>query len=110
MKRSLAVAALLLLGGCASFEVTGPGNGPVLDFSVRAASDHQFLEPVVTAEGQDGRIVVAARISTPDPCRRITGSLDAAGTELTVRVSVQRSSSEACIQVIGTFVYDAVVR
>jgi hypothetical protein len=108
--RILTLLSILALGACASFEATGPSSDPALDFSVRADRTGTFSElPVVDAEGQQGSIAVNGRLATPDPCRTIAGSIDPAGTELTLRVAVRRSGSEACIGVIGQFAYDAVI-
>ncbi len=101
---------LILLAAC-SLEVAGPGGAASLEFAARAGQHGQWLEqPIVQATGENGRIVVNATLSAPDPCRTLTGALEGAGSELTLRVSVARDQSEGCYQVIGTFKYDAVIR
>lgn len=62
----------------------------------------------VSARGEAGRIVVAGRMETPDPCRRLTGTARRAGGEVTLRVEAHREG-EGCIQVIAAFAYDAEV-
>ncbi|HEX2188065.1 MAG TPA: hypothetical protein VHG51_04170 [Longimicrobiaceae bacterium] len=62
----------------------------------------------VSARGEAGRIVVAGRMETPDPCRRLAGTAERSGSEVTLRVEARREG-EACIQVIAAFAYDAEV-
>jgi hypothetical protein len=110
MKRVVAMVLCVVLGACSSFEVTGPGADLPLEFSARAAQHGQWLEvPVMEAEGQPGRITVNARLSTPDPCRVLSGDLRGEGSKLVLAVAVRPNGSEGCYQVIGTFEYDAVI-
>jgi hypothetical protein len=47
-------------------------------------------------------------METPDPCRRLAGSVEAAGSRLTLRVDAVREG-EMCAQVIAAFAYEAAV-
>lgn len=105
-----AVLGLLLVLSACSLDLVGPEQG-ALDFTARSAGHGQWLEqPVVQAKGESGRIVVNAKLSAPDPCRTLSGTLEREGSELTLQVSIERDQSGGCYQIIGTFEYDAVIR
>lgn len=63
----------------------------------------------VTAEAGEGRIAVRATLSGPDPCRTLEGELDQTARELKLRVFVRPSGAEGCVQVVGSFSYDAAI-
>jgi hypothetical protein len=66
------------------------------------------VETGVRAEAAAGGLAVRGRMETPDPCRRLSAAVEAAGGELTVRVEAAREG-EMCTQVISAFAYDAAV-
>lgn len=99
----------VVLSGCSLEDVTGVGPAE-LDFSVESAGHGQYLEqPEVEATGTVRGLTVSSRLSTPDPCQRITGELGRWGTRVTVRVTIA-SEGQGCLAVVGTFRYSAVVR
>ncbi|MDQ3555338.1 MAG: hypothetical protein M3409_00975 [Gemmatimonadota bacterium] len=98
---------LLSLAAC-SFPLTSEPSA--LDFTSRPATSGAYAErPELTVTGSEGRIVVEAGLSTPDPCREISGALRRSGSELTLEVTIQRSG-EICIAAIGAFEYTATIR
>lgn len=105
----LALAACTVNGDPAS----GPGAGdPRVELTARKVEPGQPGAPQedagLRAEGGAGRIVVHGILQTPDPCRQVTGTVEAAGGDVTLRVDAARQG-EACIQVISAFAYDATV-
>jgi hypothetical protein len=106
--RILTLAMALLLGAC-SYDLVAARPG-ALEFTPQALQHGEWLEqPEVEARGEAGRIVVSARLSAPDPCQQLNGELERSGSELKLRVTITRVG-EACIQPIGTFGYQAVIR
>jgi hypothetical protein len=118
MTKMIAVAmTALVASACATTEVTGPtvptseSRVASLEFSAAAVSPGQSeQEPFVRVEGGAGRIVVEARLNTPDPCRTLSAELTGSTAEPVLEVTVRPSGAEACIQMIGTFQYQAAIR
>ncbi len=115
---------LLALATCTAAGSPAPasrGGGPRVELTARLAEPGPTLrdpgagapeaapvEDGVRAEAAAGGITVRGRMETPDPCRRLSGAVEAAGREVTLRVEAAREG-EACIQVIAAFAYDAAV-
>ncbi|HEU0076766.1 MAG TPA: hypothetical protein VFQ76_03900, partial [Longimicrobiaceae bacterium] len=49
---------------------------------------------------------VRGRMETPDPCRRLSGAVEAADGRVTLRVEAVREG-DMCAQVLAAFTYDA---
>src|SRR5262245_37743251 len=74
-----------------------------LSFSARALEPGKFLEqPDIVVEEGTGQITVRAQLSAPDPCQKIGGAIEQAGSELTLRVSIRPDGANGCITVIET--------
>ncbi len=114
----LALAACSTAGGPAP--ASGGGGGPRVELTSRRLESGPTLtdpgpgaspaapaaETGTRAEGEAGAIVVQGRMQTPDPCRRLSGTVEAAGGQVTLRVDAAREG-EMCTQVIAAFGYDA---
>lgn len=114
---ALALAACSTAGGPAP---ASGGGGPRVELTSRRLESGPTLtdpgpggapaapaaEAGTRAEGGDGTIVVRGRVDTPDPCRRLSGTVEAAGGQVTLRVDAAREG-EMCTQVIAAFAYDA---
>ncbi|MEW5928028.1 MAG: hypothetical protein AB1941_11125 [Gemmatimonadota bacterium] len=113
----LALAACTPAGGPAPAAGGAASGGPRVELTAR------LVEPVpdagalpaapvgetgARAEGGAGSVAVRGRMETPDPCRRLAGSVEAAGNRLTLRVDAVREG-EMCAQVIAAFAYEAAV-
>ncbi|HEV2147958.1 MAG TPA: hypothetical protein VGR37_11200 [Longimicrobiaceae bacterium] len=122
--RLLTVLLILALAGCTATANPAPGDGSGSQTpadTVRVEVAARQIEPAapeqpgppaptgVSARGEAGRIVVAGRMETPDPCRRITGTAERSGSEVTVRLEARRVG-EMCTDVIAAFAYDATVQ
>lgn len=84
---------------------------PTLEFSARELpAGEEVSQPSASASGGEGRITVQGRLSAPDPCRRVRGSLGTEGEALVLRVEVAPGEGEMCIQRIAAFAYDATLR
>lgn len=117
---ALALAACTPAGGPAPPAGGAAAGGPRVELTAR------LVEPTPTsadpgappappaeeagarAEGGAGSVAVRGRMETPDPCRRLSGSVEAAGNRLTLRVDAVREG-EMCAQVIAAFSYEAAV-
>lgn len=101
--------ALVLLSGCHLEELTDVD--PVeLEFTVEPAGHGQWLEqPELEVSGGAGRLTVTSRLSTPDPCQRLTGVMERSDAVVTLRVRINREG-QGCVAMIGTFRYTAVIQ
>lgn len=116
----LALAACTAAGSPAP--ASGGGGGPRVELTSRLVEPGPTMrdpgtgapeappaaETGVRAEAAAGGITVRGRMQTPDPCRRLSAAVEAAGSELTVRVEAAREG-DMCTQVIAAFAYDAAV-
>ncbi len=106
-----AMALLVGLAACAKGGTSEPRESraapgaPALEFSARELpAGEDVAQPSARLTGGAGRITVEGRLSTPDPCRKVTGALEGSGTDLTLRVSVT-ATGDMCIQRIAAFGY-----
>lgn len=109
--RSLAVVPMLAaLAGCAAFEVIAPaGDELPVDLVVVPADHGQWLEtPEVAVTGAAGSIIVATRMSTPDPCRTVDATAYEQNGEIVVAIRV-RPMDQVCVSMVGRFDYTATV-
>jgi len=122
----LAPLLVLALAACTAAGSPAPasgGGGPRVELTARLVEEPgptlrdpgagapeaaPAQEPGVRAEGAAGGITVRGTMRTPDPCRRLSGSVQAAGDRLTLRVEAAREG-DMCAQVIAAFAYDAAV-
>ncbi len=116
----LALAACSAAGSPAP--ASGGGGGPRVELTSRRVESGPTLqdpgtgapdaasprETGVRAEATAGGIGVRGRMETPDPCRRLSAAVEAAGGQVTVRVDAAREG-EMCTQVIAAFAYEAAV-
>ncbi len=117
-----ALALLLGFTACTSAGGPAPGTGSSagnvhVELNARRAEPPTLQEPStgqaqtptgIQATGETGRIDVKGHMQTPDPCRRLSGTVDASGREVTLRVNATREG-EMCTQVIANFAYDAAI-
>ncbi|HEX2093466.1 MAG TPA: hypothetical protein VHG28_13760 [Longimicrobiaceae bacterium] len=104
----LVFALLLGAAACPATEPTPPGGDVRLEFTAQELREPTPPTPGVRAEGGEGRITVWGVLDTPDPCRKLSGEIQADGTELTLRVTTAPTGA-VCVAVIGYFRYDAVL-
>lgn len=118
----LALAACTPAGGPAPAAGGAASGGPRVELTARLVEPAPTLgdpgagappaapaeEAGARAEGGAGVVTVRGRMQTPDPCRRLAGSVEAAGSRLTLRVDAVREG-EMCAQVIAAFTYEAAV-
>jgi len=117
-----ALALVLGFTACTSAGGPAPGTGSSagnvqVELSARRLESPRLQEPAagqaqaptgVQAAGEAGRIDVKGHMQTPDPCRRLSGTADTSGREVTLRVNAVREG-EMCTQVIADFAYDAAI-
>lgn len=126
--RTHAPLLVLALAACAQAGGPAPAAGGAAPGGPRVELTARLVEPAPTlsdpgagappaappeeagprAEGGAGSVAVTGRMQTPDPCRRLAGSVEAAGDRLTLRVDAVRQG-EMCAQVIAAFAYEAAV-
>lgn len=115
MQRRWAIFSVLALGACVNFEVATPDpsrddSDRTLVFSARSLEHGEWVEtPVLEVEERRGGFAVDARLSAPDPCRTISAELQGTGSEVVIEVEIRPTSGGGCLQIIGTFAYEAVV-
>lgn len=115
---------LLALAACSTAGGPAPasgGGGPRVELTSRRLESGPTLTdpgpgaaPAAPAAGTGtraeggsaGAVAVQGRMDTPDPCRRLSGTVEAAGGQLTLRVDAAREG-DMCTQVIAAFAYDA---
>lgn len=109
--KQLALTAVLALTAACTASTLAFDDDLQLGFDWRREDTAQYRpEPVVTAAGGAGEIVVGARLSAPSPCEKLTAdarSGDGRTVELEVRIL---PDAPACIAVIGNFAYTARVQ
>jgi hypothetical protein len=114
----LACAACTAAGTPAPADGAGsqtPGDTVRVEVTARQVEPAPAEQPAppaptgVSARGEAGRIVVTGRMETPDPCRRVAGTAQRSGAEVTLRMEAHREG-EMCTQVISAFAYDAAVQ
>lgn len=128
MRNVLAAALLLpLLAGCAqpSQSASGGGDSAVAPSAPPAQGGAQQVSVQLTqgeggssagddqrasAEAAAGGATVRGVMSTPNPCHRLTGAVERAGSTVTVRVSATADPDAMCIASIGSIPYTAVLR
>lgn len=96
------------LTACTALGLLAPVDDPVtLTFEAVPAGHGQWLEqPEISITGREGGVVVEARMSTPDPCRKFEAAATRSGGGVTLSVRVE-PNSEGCYGVVGTFRYTA---
>ena len=100
---------VLAAAACPAADVTGP-NTLDFEFQAREIRSGQLMDrPVVTATSIARGIRIDARLNTPDPCRIITAEAGREGGVISMNVMVQPRGG-ACIQVVGVFEYEALMR
>ncbi len=103
-------------GGGAAGDESRPGNdaapgGQVtVQVTARGLHGEDAGEGSATAAGGAGTIMVNGRMSAPNPCQVIRGAVAASGRTLTLTVSATAQPDVMCVQSIGAFAYDAVIR
>jgi hypothetical protein len=128
MRNVLAAALLLpLLAGCAqpSQSASGGSDSAVVPSAPPAQEGAQQVTVQLTqgegssSAGDDQRATVEAAaggatvrgvMSTPNPCHRLSGTVERAGSTVTLRVSAAVDPDVMCIASIGSIPYTAVLR
>lgn len=80
-----------------------------LEFRVTGDDHGTMADPVAEVEGGDGRITVTGALSTPTPCQGLEGRHAGRAGRVEIRVVV-RPREGGCVQIIGRFHYEAVLR
>ncbi len=121
----LATLLVLALAACTAAGSPAPASGggtPRVQLTARLVEPGPTLrdpgagapeaapaeDPGARAEGAAGGITVQGTMRTPDPCRRLSGRVEAAGGGVTLRVEAAREG-DMCTQVIAAFAYEAAV-
>lgn len=127
MRNVLAAALLLpLLAGCAqpSQSASGGGDSAVVPSAPPAQGAQQVTVQLTqgeggssagddqraTAEAAAGGATVRGVMSTPNPCHRLSGAVERAGSTVTLRVSATADPDVMCIASIGSIPYTAAIR
>lgn len=101
-------------GDSAGSPVTAPAQGGSQQVSVQftqgEAGSAAGEDQRATAEGAAGGATVRGVMSTPNPCYRLTGAVERAGSTVTLRVSGAADPDAMCIQSIGSIPYTATIR
>lgn len=117
----IAPLAALVLAGCQSKggEPVTPdpgdpapeGANPIaapLDFTWEAVQAGDYLErPEVSFTTAPGGVRVEARLSAPDPCRRLSGTVRRTGRDVALQVVIRPPEGGMCVTVVGNYTYSA---
>jgi hypothetical protein len=102
---SMAVMAAMLVG-CGGFLRQGV---TLEEFEYGELTHGTEVSTSIDAQGFAGEVVFVGQFNTPDPCHRINGRLDQRGSQLTLRLSAERTRT-GCADIVGAFRYAGAIR
>jgi hypothetical protein len=101
----LAVAAAML-AGCGSFLRQGVS---LEEFEYGELTHGTEISTSIDAQGFAGEVIFVGQFNTPDPCFRINGRVDHSGSQLTLRLTAERTRT-GCADMLGSFRYAGAIR
>lgn len=100
-----------LAAGCAAQVAPSSGGGSEMTVEItHQVAQGDAGEAAATAVGGDGTVTVRGTIPTPNPCHHLRGVADHEAGTLTLVVEATVPEDVACIAVLATLEYLAVVR
>jgi hypothetical protein len=101
-----AAIAVAMLVGCGSFLRQGIS---LEEFEYGELTHGTEVSTSIDAQAFAGEVVFVGQFNTPDPCFRINGRLDRSGSQLTLRLTAERTRT-GCAAVVGAFRYAGAIR
>jgi hypothetical protein len=96
------------IGGLVVALVSPNSTLPAVDVRTTSADCAVATIPVTEARATGRTIVITAEMDTPNPCFRVTGSVEVLGTRIVGSLAVV-STNSACIQCLGRVVGEVTI-
>jgi hypothetical protein len=110
MKRQIGptflLAATLLATGCGSFLRQGVSLD---EFEYGELTHGTEISTSIDAQGFSSEVIFVGQFNTPDPCFRITGRVEHSGSNVTLRLTADRTRT-GCENILGAFRYAGAIR